>query len=387
VARTPKQQRIDPDAVDRGVAERTGAARASSATSGGSAKAGGAAKAGGSSGARGAAATPKKGRPTPKRPKGPARDDLGRVPTKPAKPKSGAPDRPAKATPRDWIAGARPQTLALAIAPVVLGVASSAAYLDEWYAHWVRALLCLVVAVALQIGVNFANDYSDGIRGTDAVRQGPRRLVGSGAAKPATVRNVAFAFFGVAAVAGVAIVVATGHWWLLAVGAVSIVAAWFYTGGRRPYGYAALGEVAVFVFFGLVATAGTTFVQLGEVSFEAWVLGSAAGLFACAVLMANNLRDLARDRDAGKRTLAVVVGPVVSRVLYAVFLLAPFALLVLVMPLYFNLAYVFFALIVALPAVAIVATARTARELVLALRLSVLTALVYALAVGALLAF
>ncbi|GMA90386.1 hypothetical protein GCM10025869_09150 [Homoserinibacter gongjuensis] len=190
--------------------------------------------------------------------------------------KSGRPGGrpPAEATPATlgtWIGAARPLTLALAIAPVALGTGAASLGLDVWYEHWARAVLCLAVAALLQIGVNYANDYSDGIRGTDAHRVGPSRLVGSGRAKPRHVLVAALVFFGLAAVAGLTLVIVTQQWWLLAVGAVAIVAAWFYTGGTRPYGYAGLGELVVFVFFGVVAVAGTTFVQLGTVNIEAWL--------------------------------------------------------------------------------------------------------------------
>ena len=161
-----------------------------------------------------------------------------------------------------WVQGARVRTLPLAVAPVFLG--SATAYsLDSF--NLPLALLALAVSLLLQIGVNYANDYSDGIRGTDANRVGPLRLTGSGSARPESVKNAAFASFGLAALAGLTIVVLTGHWWLVAVGLAAIVAAWFYTGGKNPYGYAGLGELAVFVFFGLVATIGTNFIQTGFV--------------------------------------------------------------------------------------------------------------------------
>ena len=165
------------------------------------------------------------------------------------------------ATPAQWLAGARPRTLPAAVAPVLAGT-GVAAYADEWV--WWKALLALVVSLALQVAVNYANDYSDGIRGTDDVRVGPMRLVGSGAAAPAAVKRAAFAAFGVAGVAGL-VLAATTAWWLVAVGLACVVAAWFYTGGSKPYGYLGLGEVMVFVFFGLVAVIGTTYVQT-----EAW---------------------------------------------------------------------------------------------------------------------
>jgi len=251
----------------------------------------------------------------------------------------------------------------------------------------VRALLCLAVALLLQIGVNFSNDYSDGVRGTDRHRVGPARLTGSGAARPRTVLVVALVFFALAAVAGIAVVVLSQQWWLLAVGAAAVAAAWFYTGGRRPYGYAGLGELFVFVFFGLVATAGTMYVQVGTVSLEGWLTGAAAGLLACAVLVVNNLRDIEQDRAAGKRTLSVRIGDRASRILFAVLVLLPFVLVVALAFLYTSAGYVLFVLLIAAPAVVIVLTARTPRELVLALQLTSVTALVYGLGLGAAIAF
>jgi 1,4-dihydroxy-2-naphthoate octaprenyltransferase len=179
------------------------------------------------------------------------------------------------------------------------------------------------VALALQIGVNYANDYSDGVRGTDAQRVGPFRLVGSGAADPAAVKRAALLCFGLAALAGLALAVATTLW-LLVVGAAAILAAWTYTGGPRPYGYRALGEVSVFVFFGLVAVLGTTYVETERLPAVAFVGAVALGLLACALLIANNLRDLPTDGGSGKRTLAVVLGDRRTRRLYAACLLLPF---------------------------------------------------------------
>ena len=289
-----------------------------------------------------------------------------------------------RVTARDWIGGARLRTLPLAVAPVALGTGVAEA---NGSSDLLLAVLCLVVAVFLQIGVNFANDYSDGIRGTDAFRVGPSRLTASGGVRPRTVLRVALVSFAVAAVAGLAVVVLSGHWWLLAVGAAAVVASWFYTGGKRPYGYNALGEVFVFVFFGLVATVGTTFVQLGRFPADAWIAGVAAGLFACAVLMVNNIRDIPQDTAAGKRTLAVVVGDPVARALYALFLLLPFLILAYFGFLYFDAPYVYFTLLAAIPAAIIGVTGRTPRELILALQLSSLTSLLWALALSAVLYF
>jgi len=217
-------------------------------------------------------------------------------------------------TTSQWIAGARPRTLPAAIAPVLVGTAVA---MWDGGAIWARALLALVVALALQVGVNYANDYSDGIRGTDAQRVGPVRLVGQGLAEPAAVKRAALLSFAVAGVAGLTLVALSGLWWLLLVGAAAIVAAWTYTGGPRPYGYAGLGELFVFVFFGLVAVGGTAAVQVGSVSALAWVCGVGVGALSCAILVVNNLRDIPGDTIAGKRTLAVRVGDPATRRLFA----------------------------------------------------------------------
>lgn len=222
------------------------------------------------------------------------------------------------ATTKDWIAGARPRTLPAALAPVIAGTAVAAFEGTGWDGSvvWWKAALALVVALALQVGVNYANDYSDGIRGTDAERIGPMRLVGSRRATPRAVLNAALLALAVAAAAGI-VLAATTSWWLLTIGAASIVAAWFYTGGKRPYGYLALGEVMVFIFFGLVAVVGTTYVQLERAPAAAWYAGAGIGALACAILVVNNLRDIPTDREVGKRTLAVVLGEDRTRGLYA----------------------------------------------------------------------
>jgi 1,4-dihydroxy-2-naphthoate octaprenyltransferase len=212
-----------------------------------------------------------------------------------------------------WVAGARPRTLPAAVAPVLAGT-GVAAYADE--VVWWKALLALVVSLALQVGVNYANDYSDGVRGTDDERVGPMRLVGSGAATPAAVKRAAFLAFGVAALTGL-VLAATTAWWLVAVGLACIVAAWFYTGGSKPYGYLGLGEVMVFVFFGLVAVMGTVYVQTESFPAEGWYAATAVGALACAILVANNLRDIPTDREVGKTTLAVRLGDARTRGFYA----------------------------------------------------------------------
>ena len=212
-----------------------------------------------------------------------------------------------------WVAGARPRTLPAAVAPVLAGT-GVAAYADQ--VVWWKALLALVVSLALQVGVNYANDYSDGVRGTDDERVGPMRLVGSGAATPAAVKRAAFLAFGVAAATGL-VLAATTAWWLVAVGLVCIAAAWFYTGGSKPYGYLGLGEVMVFVFFGLVAVMGTVYVQTEAFPAEGWYAATAVGALACAILVANNLRDIPTDREVGKTTLAVRLGDARTRGFYA----------------------------------------------------------------------
>lgn len=218
------------------------------------------------------------------------------------------------ATAAEWLEGARPRTLPAAVSPVLAG--SGVAWHHGGFDPLLAALAA-VVALALQVGVNYANDYSDGVRGTDAERVGPLRLVGSGAAQPHTVKRAAFAAFGLAAVAGLVIVLLTGWWWLLAVGAAAILAAWFYTGGPRPYGYAGLGEVFVFLFFGVVAVAGTVAIQLGHVPASGWWAAVAVGALACALLVVNNLRDRDGDLLAGKRTLATRLSDRGTRWLYA----------------------------------------------------------------------
>ncbi|KAA5833342.1 1,4-dihydroxy-2-naphthoate polyprenyltransferase [Saccharopolyspora hirsuta] len=231
------------------------------------------------------------------------------------------------ATVAQWIEGARIRTFPNAIAPVLAGT-GAAAGVDGF--DPLTAVLALLVSMFLIIGVNFANDYSDGIRGTDDDRVGPFRLVGSGAARPAAVRTAAFTCFGLAAVAGLGVLFRSGQWWMLAIGALCIAGAWFYTGGKRPYGYAGFGELAVFVFFGLIAVLGTMYVQAGKIT--GFGIGAAVGVGAlsCAVLVANNLRDIPSDRVTGKRTLAVLLGDRDTRTLYVALALVPFLITVLI---------------------------------------------------------
>ena len=223
-----------------------------------------------------------------------------------------------------WIVGARPRTLPAAVVPVALGVGCAA---GVGPISWWRAGLALVVSLALQVGVNYANDYSDGVRGTDDSRVGPVRLVASRLASPPEVKRAALLAFAVAAAAGL-ILAASTSWWLLAVGVCSIAAGWGYTGGPRPYGYLGLGEVFVFVFFGLVATVGTTYVSAATISGLSVVIGCAAGFVACALLVVNNLRDIPTDAAAGKRTVAVRLGDRRTRWLYTALVVATFGAVV-----------------------------------------------------------
>ncbi|MFM1965659.1 MAG: hypothetical protein RL134_1384 [Actinomycetota bacterium] len=228
------------------------------------------------------------------------------------------------ATAREWIEGARPRTLGAAIAPIAVGTGAAAAM---GAAQPVRAGLALIVMLAAQVGANYANDYSDGIRGTDRVRVGPVRLVGQGLAAPAHVRRAAIASLLVSAMAGLILVALTGQWWLLGVGAAALLAAWLYTGGPRPYGYLGLGEVFVFVFFGIVPVVGTAYVQALAVPTVAWVASIGIGALSCAVLVTNNLRDIPADAAVGKRTLAVRMGDRATRVGYVALIVSAFAII------------------------------------------------------------
>ena len=221
---------------------------------------------------------------------------------------------------QDWAAGARPRTLPAAIVPVVVGTGVAVGY--GRFSPW-RAALALVVALALQVGVNYANDYSDGIRGTDERRVGPTRLVASGLAPPRQVLGAAIGCFAVACAAGL-VLAAVSSWWLLLLGGAAVAAAWFDTGGRHPYGYRALGEVSVFLFFGLAAVAGTAYVQMDRMPWLAVAASAPVGLLACALLVINNLRDIPTDTVTGKRTLAVVLGDHRTRVLYGACIVIPF---------------------------------------------------------------
>ncbi len=237
-------------------------------------------------------------------------------------------EEPRVARPRDWLAGTRPRTLPAAVVPVFIGTGVAFGY--GKFSPW-RAVLALVVALALQIGVNYANDYSDGIRGSDERRVGPTRLVAAGLARPKQVLAAAFACFGVACVAGLVLAIFTS-WWLILVGAAAVAAGWFYTGGSHPYGYRGFGEIAVFAFFGVAAVAGTAYVQLVRFTWLELVAAIPAGLLSCALLMINNLRDIDSDAEVGKRTLAVMLGDARSRTVYVASLLVPFAVALAMTP-------------------------------------------------------
>lgn len=278
-----------------------------------------------------------------------------------------------------WIEGARLRTLPLAIAPIALG-AGTASSLDSF--DLTLTLLALAVALFLQIGVNYANDYSDGIRGTDKNRVGPLRLVGSGSAKPQSVRYAAFGFFALAALAGLAIVLITGYWVLVAIGLAAIVAAWFYTGGKNPYGYAGFGELAVFIFFGLVATVGTNFIQTGLIDPLAVLVGGAYGLYASAVLMVNNIRDIETDTKSKKITLAVRMGKKLSLKVFIAMLWVPVLLNLLLILVYPATLLGLLNLLLVLPATLIALDGKSPKDLITALKLTSFAGLGFGLLVG-----
>jgi 1,4-dihydroxy-2-naphthoate octaprenyltransferase len=282
----------------------------------------------------------------------------------------------------EWIEGARPRTLPNAVAPVIAGT-GAAAWLDG--AVWWKAALALAVSLALIVGVNYANDYSDGIRGTDDKRAGPLRLVGSKLATPRSVLTAAIVSLAVAAVSGLALAVLSAPW-LIAVGAACIAGAWLYTGGSRPYGYAGLGEVAVFVFFGLVAVLGTQYTQALRVDLVGLALAVATGVLSSAVLVANNLRDIPTDTTSGKVTLAVRLGDPRTRVLYQSLLALAGLLTVALMAATPWCAAGLLAAPLAIRAAAPVRTGKGGRELIPVLRDTGLTMLVWSIAVAAALA-
>jgi 1,4-dihydroxy-2-naphthoate polyprenyltransferase len=288
------------------------------------------------------------------------------------------------ATVGQWIEGARPRTLPNAIAPVLVGSGAAAAVGGL---VWWQAALALFVALALIIGVNYANDYADGVRGTDRVRVGPLRLVGSGLAAPKSVRRAALIALGTAAVAGLVLIIATQKWLMLAIGALCLPAAWFYTGGKRPYGYHALGELGAFVFFGPVAVLGTLYVQTGEINGVAIGASVAVGAFSAAVLVANNLRDIPTDIESGKRTLAVLLGDKDSRLLYQALVTVPFLLTILLALRTTAALAGLLALPLLLPAVRRIRRGYSGRRLIRVLRDTALAMLAWSLTTALALAF
>ena len=284
------------------------------------------------------------------------------------------------ATPGEWLHGARPRTLPAAVSPVLAGTGVAAFY-DA--ADLALAAMALVVALAFQVGVNYANDYSDGVRGTDDVRVGPVRLTASGLATPEAVRRAAFASFLVGAVAGLVIVVVTGQWWLLLVGAACIGAAWYYTGGHSPYGYRGLGEVSVFLFFGLVATVGTEYVETLQWLWLGVTVAVGVGALACALLVVNNLRDIPTDTESGKRTLAVRLGDRRTRVLYLVLLAVALVVLVVAAVVWTPWALVgLLAFIPVAPPIGTVAGGATGPALIPVLQATGIIQLLYGLTLG-----
>ena len=271
------------------------------------------------------------------------------------------------------------RTLPLAVAPVYLG--SAVAFtLDRF--DPVLALLALVVSLFLQIGVNYANDYSDGIRGTDDDRVGPQRITAAGLARPDAVKRAAFITFGIAMAAGLVIVVITSQWWLLGIGALAVLAAWFYTGGKSPYGYAGLGEAAVFVFFGLVATVGTNFIQTLLIDPLAVLVGIAFGFYATAVLLVNNIRDIDTDTKAGRKTLAVRLGRKASKTLFMLLIWLPVGLNFLILLAYPAAILGMLNLLLVLPVTLIIMESRNPGELITALKLTSFAGLGFAVLVG-----
>ena len=279
-------------------------------------------------------------------------------------------------TREEWIAGARPKTLPAAIAPVLVGTAFAG-----YNANAVNFFLALIVGVALQVGVNYANDYSDGIKGTDKDRVGPMRLVGSGAATPEAVKRAALMAIAIAAIAGVSLA-ARSSWILIALGALSIIAAWTYTGGPKPYGYFALGEVSVFIFFGLVATLGTYFAHVGSLSFEVLLASFAMGCLACAILVLNNLRDLEKDKLAGKITLAVKIGHSQTRRFYQALLFTPLLIAIALVPTSFYFLLAFLALPQILKVTASIRTGASGSALIELLERTGKIQIIYSLAIS-----
>lgn len=274
------------------------------------------------------------------------------------------------ATPAQWIEGARPRTWPAAFAPVAAGTGAAVLSLRtggtsiDWPLLALKAVLALLVALSLQIGVNYANDYSDGVRGTDDDRVGPFRLTGSKAASPSAVKAAAIGSLAAGALFGLALIALSGIWWTLIVGAAAVAAAWMYTGGKTPYGYLGLGELFVFIFFGLVAVNGTVYAITGRIGLVALLASIAIGLLACAIMLTNNLRDIPTDAVAGKRTLAVRLGDRRTRLLFAAMALVPFALMIPAIVLHWPAALVLLALPLAVPPVRTVLRGATGRDLI-----------------------
>jgi 1,4-dihydroxy-2-naphthoate octaprenyltransferase len=279
-------------------------------------------------------------------------------------------------TREEWIAGARPKTLAAAIAPVLVGTAFAG-----YNANALNFFLALIVGVGLQVGVNYANDYSDGIKGTDKDRVGPMRLVGSGAASPETVKRAAVIAIAIAALAGV-LLAARSSWILIGIGALAIVAAWTYTGGPKPYGYFALGEVSVFIFFGLVATLGTYYAHVDSLSFEVILASFSMGSLACAILVLNNLRDLEKDKTAGKITLAVKIGDSQTRRFYQGLIFTPLLIALALVPTSFYFLLAFLALPQILKVAASIRTGASGSALIELLERTGKIQIIYSLAIS-----
>ena len=279
-------------------------------------------------------------------------------------------------TREEWIAGARPKTLAAAIAPVLVGTAFAG-----YNANALNFFLALIVGVGLQVGVNYANDYSDGTKGTDKDRVGPMRLVGSGVASPEAVKRAAVIAIAITALAGV-ILAARSSWILIGVGALAIVAAWTYTGGPKPYGYFALGEVSVFIFFGLVATLGTYYAHVSSLSLEVILASFAMGSLACAILVLNNLRDLEKDKAAGKITLAVKIGDSQTRRFYQGLIFTPLLIALALVPTSFYFLLAFLALPQILKVTASIRTGASGSALIELLERTGKIQIIYSLAIS-----
>ena len=264
-----------------------------------------------------------------------------------------------------WINGARPRTLPAAIAPVLVGAACARANVSSATSSvdWLNILYAMIVSLSLQIAVNYANDYSDGVRGTDRQRVGPMRLVGSGSKSAKAVKLAAFKAFGVAALFGF-VLAATTSWWLLLVGVACFAAGWFYTGGSKPYGYSGFGELFVFIFFGVVATTGTTFVAIETILSVSLIASIAVGCLACALLVINNLRDIPGDTKSGKKTLAVRIGDLRTRQFFYFLLFAAAVAIVILSLNRLSSLLGLFGLISALPAIRKIQRGASGKDLI-----------------------